>query len=934
MRHLFTLGLLIMATIAWGQPTGILGRVLDAETEEPLPGANVVLQAAETGEEQITSTNERGGFIFPNPLPGTNVLTVSFIGYQTFVDTLQYQNEAIRQRIRLVPGIELEGVEVEGRIPMGSQRGDTTQYNAEAFKVNPNATAEDLIRKMPGVVRENGQVQAQGEQVQEVLVDGKPFFGNDPNAALRNLPAEVIDKIQVFDQQSEQSQFTGFEDGQTTKTINIITKKDKRNGQFGNLYAGYGYEDRYTAGGNVNVFNGAQRFSVIGLANNINQQNFSSEDLIGMLGENSQRRGRRGRRGGGGSSVNDFLVDQQEGIITTNAIGVNYSDQWGQKVEVSGSYFFNWSDNQAATFLNQLYLTDNQEGQIYEEQSQVQNLNINHRANLRLEYKITEKTSLLWRPRLSFQENRGMEETQGRLTFGDAFLSSTSYQFEPDLTAFDLRNDLLVRHRFAKSRRTLSLSVRNGWEGNGGLSELISINSFSTFADSLQQQANLDTRNGSLSGNLSYTEPLGEKGMLQFTYLAGWQDDGTEREVFDFDLGSGRYDQLNTALSNSFESDLLTQRLGAGYRLRDGKNSWMISLDGQWAQLESRQLSPGSSALTRDFYNLLPRAMWRYEINEQSNLRVFYRSSTDAPSVEQLQNVVDNSNPLQLTSGNPALDQSVQHRLFTRYSMTNPESSSVFYALLGGSTVNNFIGSQTILARADTVLAGGVVLPAGAQVSFPVNISGYWDMRSFFTYGVPVAKLKSNLSFNFSGNYQRRPGILNGRRNEANNVTLGLGVTLASNISERVDFTVSTQTTLNQVRNTLPMAQDNEYLGQRTGLIANLIFGKGWTLRTDLNHQFYAGLSDELIDNFLLWNASLGKQFLEDDRGEIRISAFDLLAQNVSVQRNVTDVFVEDVQTEVLQRYVMLSFVYRIRNFGSGKGQRGGSTRPSTRPSN
>ena len=259
---------------------------------------------------------------------------------------------------------------------------------------------------MLGITVENGRVNAQGEQVRQVLVDGKPFFGNDPNAALRNLPAEVVQKIEVFDQQSEQSQATGFDDGNTTKTINIVTRPETRNGTFGRMYGGGGYEDVYQGGVSLNFFNSDQRISLVGLSNNINQQNFSEEDLLGVASAGRGRRGRPWEGGGVGADPGDFLIDQQNGIATTHSGGINYSDELTDKLEMNASYFFNYTDNGAVTNLDRVYFVEGDFGLVYRELDSSRTTNINHRFNLRMEYKPNRRSSILWRPNVSFQQNR------------------------------------------------------------------------------------------------------------------------------------------------------------------------------------------------------------------------------------------------------------------------------------------------------------------------------------------------------------------------------------------------------------------------------------------------------------------------------------------------------------------------------------------------
>ena len=289
----------LLAVVIFAQTVAVQGQVIDAQDNSPLPRAHILLTDKEGRWTQTAITDGNGFFNLENVQLGQYNLTVSFIGFEEYNKEILVKDMEIN--LGLIPlreGIDLQIVQVTEQVLPVLQKGDTTQFNAAAYKTLPDVNAEDLLEKMPTIVIEEGKVQAQGEDVKRVLVDGKPFFGEDPTAALRNLPAEVIDKIQVFDQQSEQAQFTGFNDGETSKTINIITKASMRNGQFGKIYAGYGYEDKNQAGGNINIFNGDQRISIIGMSNNINQQNFAAEDLLGVVGSSGKN---RSRAGGGGN---------------------------------------------------------------------------------------------------------------------------------------------------------------------------------------------------------------------------------------------------------------------------------------------------------------------------------------------------------------------------------------------------------------------------------------------------------------------------------------------------------------------------------------------------------------------------------------------------------------------------------------------------------
>jgi hypothetical protein len=432
MKIFYTLLILLLTTLTYAQSYNVTGKIVD-ENDDNVIGANVILGNATDSLFKAISTDQYGNFKLENVPQGSYKLKVSYIGFKTFSQEVFVRGNIGLGKITIeTDNVQLSEVEIVEQILTVVQKEDTTEINADAFKTNPDATAEDLLKKMPGVTSTNGKISAQGEVITEVLVDGRPFFGNDPNAALKTLPAEVIAKIQIYDKESEQSQLTGVSDGQTTKTINIITKSNMRSGEFGKIYAGYGYDNKYAAGGNMNFFKNARRVSIIAQTNNVNQQNFSNDDLLGVMGS-----GGGGRRGGGGSS-GDFLVNAQNGISTTHAFGVNYSDKWGEKVDVSGSYFFNLSDNNSKQNLTRTFLSDaNDFDQTYSETDSSKSRNINHRINLKLDYKIDEYKNLTIEPRLTIQQNAGSQTIFGQNIASSLLLNSTDYNFSSDLAAID-----------------------------------------------------------------------------------------------------------------------------------------------------------------------------------------------------------------------------------------------------------------------------------------------------------------------------------------------------------------------------------------------------------------------------------------------------------------------------------------------------------------
>jgi len=936
MKSTLVLILSCLASLAFSQTYSVTGKVIARDGREALTGAYVLLMDPSDKEVKSAISDENGYFKLEEVKPGTYSLNISFLGYESIQRAMEVKEADFDYGVVFLKtsSVELTQVEVKEKIPIATQKEDTVQFNADAFKTLPDASAEDLIEKMPTVVVEDGKVQAQGEDVKEVLVDGRTFFGNDPAAALKNLPAEVIERVQIFDQQSDQAQFSGFDDGNTSKTINIITRPGMNVGQFGKVSGGYGSDDRYLLEGNVNIFSGNQRISIIGLSNNINKQNFSSEDLLGVLSGGSGRGGRggarggggrsgRGGRGGGGSSANDFLVQQAGGIATTHALGLNYSDKWGDNLDISGSYFFNKSDNESIEDLQRTFVDVEDVSELYTENTGSLTDNMNHRLNMRIDLKIDSLNSIIMRPRLSIQQHDGTSSTIGFTTLDDLLLNQTDNLFGSDLTGVNFNNNFLFRHRFKNSRRTFSVNVSTGYNQKRGESLLGSVNAFFTppvSVDTLDQLSNLDSRTWNNALNLSYTEPVGENQTLMLNLQSSWQQEESDKEVLDFFADTESYDLLNEQLSNVFSNDYFTNRIGGGYNYRKGRDFiFMARANFQWAKLINDQTFPKEQRLSNNFYTVLPMLMLRYNIDRMKNVRVFYRSNTQLPSLDQLQNVLDNSNPLQLSIGNPNLVQSAQHTIMGRYQETNVEKSTTFFAMVSGGYTQNYIANSIYLSASDDPVFSDLDVSPGATLSRPVNLEGYWNMRSFLSYGVPVKSLKSNLNFDLTSAYVRVPGLIDGFSNFSNNATVGLGLTLSSNISKKVDFTISSRSNYNNVTNSVNTASNTNYLSQNSRIRLGWILGNDFVFRTTVRHQYYDGLADDFDQNYLLWNMSIGLKVFKNKRGEFTLSVFDLLKENTSLSRNVTEIYFEDVQTNVLQQYFMLNFTYNIRHFRIGQ---------------
>jgi len=934
-KFLFFSLLLLSASInIAAQEAAMKGKLVDKVEHRPVNGATVsLLSLPDSISSGKTVSDNNGLFSFGRLKPGSYSIVTEAIGYRkleiNYVLNVGINNigELILHRSASL----LDTVTVTVQTPTVVQKGDTLQYNASQFKTNPDANAEDLIKKMPGItVDQSGSVTAQGEQVRKVTVDGRDFFGDDATAALRNLPAEVIDKIQVFDRLSEQAQFTGFDDGNSTKAINIVTKTGIRNAQFGRVYAGYGTEDRYAAGGNVSFFNGDRRLSLVGLFNNVNQQNFSNEDLLGVMTSGSGGGGRGGNRGGGGGgnrgggnggNAANFTVGQQNGISRTNAAGLNFSDKLGTKMEVTASYFFNNSSTNNDQSSAVKYFLQNSRDQFYDEQSISLANNFNHRLNMRMEYRIDSFNSFLFTPTLSIQDNTSNRLIDGLRYFTAADLLSKSLNdTRNEAAGFNSNNNLLYRHAFSKRGRTISVNI--GYAVNRRNADTW-VNSDNTFysnfivSDTLKQYNDQIVRGNTWSGNITYTEPIGKQGQLQFSYAPSYNRNRSVQEVSQWQPLTGKYSLFDTSLSSRFDNTVLMQDVSVTFRRGNRDNMFSAGLSFRHTGLGSEQQFPLFSVVDKSFYNWLPNLMWRRKLSPKASIRLMYRASTNAPTVTQLQEVINNTNPLFLTTGNPGLKQQTSNTLSFRYTYTNTARSRSFFANLFFQQMNNYITNATFIALRDSLLSNNIVLYKGAQLTKPVNLNGFISLRSLITYAMPIKPIKSNLNFNVGFNYVKTPGIVNTIISNTNNYTYTGGLVLSSNISEFVDFNVSYNINWNIARNAVQPLNNNRFILQNAGIHLNLLSKKGWFLQQDVTRQAFTGLSDGFNQNYWLWNAGVGRKFLKKQAGEIKLSVFDLLSQNRSIARNVTESYIEDLRSLVLTRYFMLTFSYRLRNFGT-----------------
>ncbi len=926
--------LLMLWCVVWQLPAQtftLSGKLIDKDDTTTIIGANVKLtQMRDSTQWYGALTDADGNFTITNIAKGFYKLRITYVGNEPLEQMLRMDADKPLGTLLMAKGATtLRGIQITENAVRVEQKNDTSEYNAKSYKTNPDANAEDLVTKMPGITNENGTIKAHGEQVKKVTIDGKEYFGDDASTALKNIPAEVVDRVQVFDRMNDQSSFTGFDDGNSQKSMNIVTKNNMNNGWFGKLYAGYGYlyDHRFSAGGSVNWFNGNRRLSFIGLSNNINQQNFSFQDILGLSGQ-SGGGGRMGgmggggfRRGGGGppgnSSIDNFTVGQQSGISTTHSAGVNYSDVWGKRknVKFTGSYFFNLADNASNTTLKRQYFNAGDSSTTYNEDNKNSSRNVNHRINMRIEWAIDSMNNLIFTPKFSTQVNNQTNNIFGQNSIGSELLSSTTSIYKAKNTGYNTSGDLLWQHKFKKQYRTLQIGVGTTISIKKGTTSQLALNNFASGTDSssLNQHGNNISNSYTLNGNIGYTEPAGKTGMIQISYVPSYTWNIADKQTYNYDSATADYTRRDTLLSNKYNNQYMKQNGGISYRFKLNDFNMMVGVNAQYALLTGKSEFPYAYNTNRWFFNVLPTAQFNYKFKNKSNLRIFYRTSTAAPTIAQLQNVIDNSNPLLLSTGNPNLKQTYTHFGMIRYGFTDVKKGSNFFAFASVNYTQNYVANATLIATSDTLINNSVVLYKGSQLTMPTNVNGSLNVNSFFNYGLPINKIKCNINFNTGLSYTRNPSFINTQKNWSNTYGVNGGVTLSSNISEKIDFTLSYMGTYNIVKNTLQTSSDNNYYTHNASLRFNWMFWKGFVFNTSLQNTLYAGVSQGYNQNVFQLNASLGYKFLKDKTLEVKFSANDILNQNTGVTRTVTETYVEDSQTQVLKRYLMLTVTYTLK---------------------
>jgi hypothetical protein len=913
--------LLLMSYVGFAQNLTIQGSLKDSIANRALNSATVSLvYAKDSSLVSFSRTNEAGVFNFKNVAPGNYLISVSYVGYvPKWVPVLTGTDKIVEMGLIYMNDVNtMSTVTVTARRPPVVINGDSVEFNSENFKTAPNAVVEDLLKKMPGMeVDKAGGITVNGKKVTKVFVNGKEFFTGDPVMATKNLPADAVDKIQVYDRKSDQAMFTGIDDGSEETAINLKLKKDRNKSTFGKLNAGAGTPSVFDAQGNVNVINNEAQFSAIGGANNTNRQNFSGRNIINFSGGGGGRPGAGAGvtvNFGGGSGETDANA---QGIADTYSIGGNYSNLFNDK---KTEFNANLSVSDVTRNNNSFSKTQNlTPGNSFNRISNANSIAGNKQQNFgsTIDHKVTDNFSFRFTPSLGLQQttNYSEDSTQTYLTNGNLLNSNTTMSSSAS-DAVNAASTLLLRKKFAKKGRTISSTItqsfnRSNSTGNQYTEQLSYLNNKLT-NDSILDQKNIRKgENSSYSANVIYTEPLGKKSLLEFNTYLSKSIGSSSRKIYDYSSLTDGYGVLNTRLTNEFNSEYTYSGGGMSYRSNQKKYNFATGFSIQKAVLDGENIS-AKTKLSQSFQDILPNATFRYNFSQTKNLNIDYRTSTNQPSITQLQPVLDQSNINRQSIGNPDLKRSYVHNLNIRFFSSKILAGKNFFSTLNASTTNNSIVNY------DSVLPNRTILTK------PVNVDGAYRINTSLNYGFGIKKLKSRLSFGLNAGLNNNISYANGLLNTIVTKSTGPSMSYTYIVDDVIDINLTARYSFSQTTNEVNPNLNTNFLTKVFGADMTNYLPFNIVLNQSLNYAINTGRAEGFNTAIPIWNASFSKFFLKNKRAEFKMSAFDLLNKNIGINRNVSQNQIVDRSYNVISQYFMLTFTYSLQKSGLGGGARPG----------
>jgi hypothetical protein len=902
----------------------VKGLVVDSAGNKPLDRAVVgLVTEANKADTAYTLTNEKGEFIFET-IPSSNFTIIATnVAYRPGRKFRRlYGNEKMIDMgvITLVNTSKILDEIVIQSLPI-TLKEDTVEYRADAFKVKENGMVEDLLKKLPGVqVDKNGNVKAQGKAITKVKVNGKDFFGGDPKTATKELPANIVDKVQIIDDYGDQAAVSGIKDGEPEKVMNIQLKKDKNSGYFGRFTGGAGTKERYQASVNGNYFKDKQQISFFSNSNNTTQafSNAGGKGNINQSGQGSMSVGAPGAAISTGSG--DLQLSQNgsggsDGISTVSTVGVNYRDDLSKRITVYGSYSYTHRNNSGYKISSQQNIFST--GTFFNNQdNNFVNLGNTHRFVFNLEYNIDSFNYLKINPGVSYTTNKGNNET-----VFDYFTvnTKTSDGYYNTITSSDVPNftgSLLFNHKFRKKGRNFSMNINAGTSENN--SEQDSRNQTVQYV-SPAGTTNLFLFNTQQNSNhnygirFTYTEPLSRVKFLDVAFSHNLTYSGNDKKVYNVDPFTN-FKFINMGLSNEYENNYFSNRVNLSIRTTQKKYNYTLGISVQPVDLRGISITKDSAYRPIRRVNVFPVARFSYNFSRSKSLSVNYRGDAQQPGFMQLQEVVDSSNRQYQTKGNPYLKPSTNHSLNLFYNNFNFTTGRVLFSSLSFNTIQNQIINNTV--RIDS---------AGAQLTTPQNENGYYNVSAFYNYSRPYKNRRFVLNINGILNFNHNINLVESIRNVGKNWVIGQGFNFEFNHKEWLEFAVGANYTLNAItyKNrsvTQTLLENDQYSAWTVTSNMNISIPKNWILKYDLEYAMNQGLTATVGKNVAVMNASIEKQIFKKKTGIIRLHGFDLFNQGSNITRTISANSIIDSRSNRLNRYFMLTFTYRLQKF-AGKQQ-------------
>jgi hypothetical protein len=911
---IIVMAILSHATIA--QKYTVTGTAVNEQGEALESVSALLLSARDSVMAGFGISDDQGRFKIDRIVEGQYILRLSYIAYTEEFLEISLTGEERRLDLGEVvfdqASAVLEEVTIKAyQVPV-IIKSDTIEYNASAFKTSPNAAVEDLLKKMPGIeVDKDGSIKAQGEQVNKVLVEGKEFFGNDPKVATKNLPANAVDKVQVFDKQSEMAEFTGIDDGMEQKTINLALKEDKKNGIFGNGRAGYGTDDRFDAKFNLNRFNSKTQISAIGMANNINEQGFSVMDYIEFMG------GFGSMMSDGGGSLRLESGDlgaplnfgNSPGIQHTYSGGINLNRDLSKNTELNGSYFYSQidSDIEQTSLRESLLLNEN----FFTTQESTQDSrNLGHTLNSKFSNKIDSSQWVTIEGSLNWSNTESAGEAQNRVIDKAREKDvSTTANGTGEGTNYSISGN--YNKRFGKRSRIFSARARLSNRDSEGINRLFTTDALRDevallSSDTLNQRQVQRNDRQIYDLYASFTEPLGRGRYLTFNYNRSNFDYDFEKLFYDISLSQDRTEVLNDVLSNAYQSTYVYDRFGMD--MKWNKRKYSVNIGARWQRSELDGITENNGPpVNMEFINFLPNARFKYDISNAQNLQLTYRTSVREPSLNQLQPVIDNSDPLNVYQGNPNLQPEYQHHVNLNYHSFSSFSDVGFFA------------TMNMVYTKDKITNTQYIDESYVQVTQPVNVENDLILNGYINYTAPIPISGMKLNINQDAIYNSGILFINEVENRTKRWNLSTDFNIENRKKEFWDWRVGVDVRYNLNKYSENNELDRDFVEQNYYTDISREFKKGWFAETSFDFTLYSDESFGSQSSLPIWQFSLSKNFLTGDKGQLKLTVFDVLNRNEGIWRSSDLNYLQERRVNTLSRYFMLSFAYSFSGFGSKK---------------